>query len=78
MGVEPTNDAARGDQAPHQRGAVGEVGSRFVRRMLSAVAMCRQQRRDVLEYPTRCLEADRLGHAIPSLSPARQADVKVA
>jgi transposase len=37
--------------------------------MLTVVATCRQQGRNVLEYPTSCFEADRRGQAIPSLLP---------
>jgi transposase len=38
--------------------------------MLTVVATCRQQGRQVLDYLTSCFEADRKGHAIPSLLPA--------
>jgi transposase len=83
-GVEPTNNAA--ERALRHAviwrrisgGTDSEAGSRFVERMLSAVATCRQQERSVLEYLTSCFEADRHGHAIPSLLPARQADIEVA
>jgi hypothetical protein len=40
-------------------------GSRFVERMLTVVATCRQQGRDVLDYLASCLEAARRGQAIP-------------
>jgi transposase len=53
-------------------------GSRFVERMLTVVATCRQQGRDVLGYLTSCFEAARVGQAIPSLVPATPPKVKVA
>jgi transposase len=48
-------------------GTDSEVGSRFVERMLSVVATCRQQRRGVLEYLTRCHRARLHGLEVPSL-----------
>ena len=53
-------------------------GSRFVERMLTVVATCRQQGRNVLDYLTSCFEAVRSGQAIPSLLPAEPPKVKVA
>ena len=38
-------------------------------RMLTVVATCRQQGRNVLDYLTSCFEATRRGQAIPSLLP---------
>jgi transposase len=72
-GVEPTNNAA--ERALRHAviwrrtsgGTDSEVGSRFVERMLSVVATCRQQRRGVLEYLTACCEARLTGTRIPSL-----------
>jgi transposase len=71
-GVEPTNNAA----ARALRHAViwrrisggtdSAAGSRYVERMLSVVATCRQQKRSVLEYLTRCHRARRLGIEAPS------------
>jgi transposase len=83
-GVEPTNNAA--ERALRHAviwrrisgGTDSERGSRFVERMLSVVATCRQQGRNVLDYLTSCLEANRKGHAIPSLLPVDQAEIKVA
>jgi len=46
--------------------------------MLSVVATCSQQGRNVLEYLTACFEADCYGHAIPSLLPASQPQAQVA
>jgi transposase len=65
-GVEPTNNAA--ERALRHAviwrrisgGTDSEAGSRLVERMLSVVATCRQQRRSVLDYLTRCHQA-RLG-----------------
>jgi transposase len=72
-GVEPTNNAA--ERALRHAviwrrtsgGTDSEAGSRFVERMLSVVATCRQQRRSVLEYLTRCHRARLLGMGAPSL-----------
>ena len=63
-GVEPTNNAA--ERALRHAviwrrisgGTDSEAGSRFVERMLTVVATCRQQGRNVLEYLTSCFEAD--------------------
>jgi transposase len=48
-------------------GTASEWGSRFVERVLSVVATCRQQGRNVLEYLTECFRANSLGLALPSL-----------
>jgi transposase len=53
-------------------------GSRFVERMLTVVATCRQQRRNVLDYLTSCFEADRRGQALPSLLPVTVAETSAA
>jgi transposase len=83
-GVEPTNNAA--ERALRHAviwrrisGGTDSVrGSRFVERMLSVVATCRQQGRNVLDYLTACFEADRSGQAIPSLLPVGASEIKVA
>ena len=75
-GVEPTNNAA--ERALRHAviwrrisgGADSEAGSRFVERMLSAVATCRQQKRGVLEYLTSCHRTRLDGRPAPSLLPA--------
>src|ERR1700742_1846782 len=62
-GVEPTNNAA--ERALRHAviwrrisgGTDSEDGSRFVERVLSAVATCRQQQRSVLEFLTDCCQA---------------------
>ena len=53
-------------------------GSRFVERMLTVVATCRQQGRNVLDYLTLCFEADRRGQTLPSLLPVIAAETKAA
>ena len=53
-------------------------GSRFVERMLTVVATCRQQGHNVLDYLTSCFEADRRGQALPSLLPVTTAKIKAA
>jgi hypothetical protein len=50
-------------------GTDSERGSRFVERMPTVVATCRQQGLNVLDYLTSCFRADREGHTIPSLVP---------
>ena len=83
-GVPPTNNAA--ERAERHAviwrrisgGTDSVAGSRFVERMLTVVATCRQQGRDVLDYLTSCFEAARSGQAIPSLLPAEPSKVKVA
>jgi len=74
-GVEPTNNAA--ERALRHAviwrrisgGTDSEVGSRFVERMLSVVATCRQQGRGVLDYLTRCHQARLDRRPLPSLLP---------
>jgi transposase len=83
-GVEPTNHAperALRHAVIWRRisgGTDSASGSRFVERMLTVVATCRQQGRNVLDYLTSCFEADRKGHAIPSLLSVAPAEIKVA
>src|SRR5262245_46603453 len=84
VGVPPTNNAA--ERAERHAviwrrisgGTDSVEGSRFVERMLTVVATCRQQGRNVLDYLTSCFAAARSGQAIPSLLPATQPKVKVA
>jgi transposase len=84
QGIEPTNNAA--ERALRHAviwrrisgGTASESGSRFVERMLTVVATCRQQGRSVLEYLTSCFEADRRGRLIPSLLPVTEPAIKVA
>ncbi|MFO0891965.1 MAG: transposase [Isosphaeraceae bacterium] len=81
-GIEPTNNAV--ERALRHAvlwrrisgGTDSERGSRFVERMLTVVATCRQQGRNVLEYLTSCFEADCRGQALPTLLPITTAEVK--
>jgi transposase len=83
-GVPPENNAA--ERAERHAviwrrisgGTDSAEGSRFVERMLTVVATCRQQGRDVLDYLASCFEAARRGQAIPSLLPATPSKIKVA
>src|SRR5262249_48215102 len=52
--------------------------SRFVERMLTVVATCRQQGRNVLDDLTSCFQAARKGYAIPSLLPVTEPAINVA
>jgi transposase len=75
-GVEPTNNAAERAlrhavlwrKASH--GTDSELGSRFVENILTVVATCRQQGRNVLEYLTGCCRAALAGAPPASLLPA--------
>jgi len=75
-GVEPTNnDAERALRhgviyRKLSGGTDSESGSRFVERILSVVATCRQQDINVLDYLTRCYRAHLDGQPAPSLLPA--------
>jgi transposase len=83
-GIEPTNNVA--ERALRfaviwrriSGGTDSRRGSRFVERMLSVVATCRQRRRNVLEYLRSCFEAEHQGQPIPSLLPTSQPKTKVA
>jgi transposase len=74
-GVEPTNNVA--ERTVRQGvlwrktsgGTDSGVGSRFVERILSVVATCRQQGRNVWDYVTACHDAALGGRPIPSLLP---------
>ena len=75
-GVEPTNNAA--ERAVRHAvfwrktscGTASERGSRFVERMLTVVATCRSQGRDVLDFLVESIHAHRSGGKPPSLIPA--------
>jgi transposase len=75
-GIEPTNNAS--ERALRHAviwrrisgGTDSADGSRFVERMLTAVATCRQQKRNVLDYLSSCFEAHLRGQKVPSLVPA--------
>ena len=84
QGVEPTNNAV--ERALRHAvlwrrvggGTDSADGSRFVERMLTVVATCRQQGRDVLGYLSACFQADCRGQAIPSLLPVATAEIEAA
>jgi transposase len=72
-GVEPTNNHA--ERALRHGviyrklsgGTESESGSRFVERMLSVLATCRQRAINLLDYLTRCYQAHLDGQPAPSL-----------
>lgn len=74
-GIEPTNNTAERAQRhavlwrKSSGGTASEWGSRFVERVLTVVATCRQQGRDVLEFLTECFLAQQAGQRHPSLLP---------
>jgi transposase len=75
-GVEPTNNAA--ERALRHAvcwrktsyGTDSATGSRFAERVLTVVATCRQQGRDVMEFLSLCCEASRGGGCPPRLLPS--------
>jgi transposase len=83
-GVEPTNNSA--ERAMRHAviwrkisgGTDSPSGSRFVERMLSVVATCRRQGRNVLDYLTSRFEATAQGQLVPSVLPTKQKKVKAA
>ena len=80
-GVEPTNNVS--ERAVRHAviwrrisgGTASAAGSRFVERMLTVVATCRLQGRDVLDYLTSAFQAHRAALALPSLLPPSTAAV---
>ncbi|WP_406700688.1 IS66 family transposase [Singulisphaera sp. Ch08] len=72
-GIEPTNNAA--ERALRHAvlwrkssgGTASEWGSRFVERVLSVAATCRQRGRNVLEYLAACFRARVMSEPSPSL-----------
>ena len=76
-GIEPTNNGPelRLRHAVIWRrisgGTDSSDGSRFVERMLTVIATCRQQKRNVLDYLSSCFEAHLRSHKVPSLLPAK-------
>ena len=75
-GVEPTNNAAERALRPAvlwRKGSFGtqsDAGARFVERLLTVTATCRQQGRSTLDYLTAVCTATQAGGAAPSLLPA--------
>jgi transposase len=76
-GVEPTNNAS--ERALRHAviwrrisgGTDSADGSRFVERMLTVIATCRQQKRNILDYLSACFAAQLRGQKVPSLLPAK-------
>ena len=79
-GIEPTNnDAERALRhgviyRKLSGGTDSDHGSRFVERMLTVVATCRQQEINLLDYLTRCYQAQLEGQPAPSLLPSTSAN----
>ena len=78
-GIEPTNNAA-GRALRHavlwrkaSHGTGSEIGSRFAENILTVVATCRQQGRNVLECLTGCCRAALEGTPRASPRPERRA-----
>ena len=75
VGVEPTNNTAERAVRPAvlwRKGSFGThsaQGSRFVERIMTAAATCKQHDRNVTEYITRACEARLHGRPAPSLLP---------
>ncbi len=74
-GVEPTNNAAERALRPAvlwRKGCYGtdsSTGSRFVERLLTVTATCRQHQRPVLAFLTDAVHAHWSGAPVPSLIP---------
>jgi transposase len=74
-GVEPTNNEAERAERPAvllrktSGGTDSAAGSRFVERLLTVVATCRRQGKNVLDYLQACIESWRHDRAPPSLRP---------
>jgi len=74
-GIEPTNNAAEREvrHAVCWRktsfGTDSETGSRFVERILTVLASCRRQGRNVLEFLTTAVTAHRNREPAPTLLP---------
>ena len=77
-GVEPTNNVAERALRPAVRwrtgsfGSDSESGSRLAERLLTVVASCRQQGRQLLDFLVAAGEAAVRGTPAPSLLPAPQ------
>jgi transposase len=78
-GVEPTNNAAERALRPAvlwRKGSFGtqsDDGSRFVERIMTVAATCKQQGRSLLDFLVDATTAARLGLPPPSLLPAPSA-----
>lgn len=75
VGIEPTNNRAEQAIRPAvlwRKGSFGtqsDDGARFVERLLSVVATCKQQGRPLLEYLTAVCTAAQQGQPVPLLLP---------
>jgi transposase len=82
--VEPTNNAEERElrHAVIWRrisgGTESADGSRFVQRMLTVVATCRQQGRNVLDYLSTYFDAERRSQPLPSLPPVTTAETNAS
>jgi len=78
-GVEPTNNAAERALRPAvlwRKGSFGtqsDDGSRFVERIMTVAASCKQQGRGLLDFLVAAISAARFGLPPPSLVPAASA-----
>jgi transposase len=83
-GIEPTNNAAEQASRPAvlwRKGSFGTqsaAGNRFVERLLSVAATCKQHDRSLLAYLTAVCTAAQAGQPIPSLLPAPPTALPVA
>ena len=74
-GVEPTNNTAERAVRPGvlwRKGSFGTDsprGSRFAERMMTTVATCKQQGKNVLDYVTSAVDSSLRGESSPSLLP---------
>jgi len=75
-GVEPTNNLGERQVRPgvlwrnHSFGTQSQAGSRFAERIMTVVATCKQQQRNVLGYLTKACDAANRGQQAPSLLPS--------
>ena len=74
-GIEPTNNLAERQVRPavlwrnRSFGTQSQAGSRFAERIMTVVATCKQQQRNVLDYLTQTCDAANRGQQAPSLLP---------
>jgi transposase len=83
-GVKPTNNVAERTIRPYvlwrkaSFGTQSERGNRFVERMLTVSATCKQQERNVLSYVTDVVRAHYQGVPVPSLLPHADGSAELA
>ena len=74
-GIEPTNNLAERQVRPavlwrnRSFGTQSQAGSRFAERIMTVVATCKQQHRNVLDYLPQACDAATRGQQAPSLLP---------